>query len=160
MNKKYLLRLEFNFREVLFIFIEKLYKKQRILYIAAFLFTILILLSIRIYILQVNPSEKVQSSYQNHQEETITNLDYMILDTNGKDIMKYDKKYVLVIDVKPFTLNNYEETIEDLMALNFIMKSDNPNFNYSDIMKQSGKVYYDISEDTYNKINKIGRAHV
>lgn len=155
MNKKYLLRLEFNFREVLFIFIEKLYKKQRILYIAAFLFTILILLSIRIYILQVYPSEKVQSSYQNHQEETITNLDYMILDTNGKDIMKYDKKYVLVIDVKPFTLNNYEETIEDLMALNFIMKSDNPNFNYSDIMKQSGKVYYDISEDTYNKINKL-----
>ncbi|MDU7441826.1 MAG: iron-containing alcohol dehydrogenase, partial [Clostridium sp.] len=79
----------------------------------------------------------------------------MILDCNGKDLMKYDKKYVLVIDVKPFTLNNYEETLEDLMALNFIMKSEDPQFNYSNIMKQGGKVYYNISEDTYNKINKL-----
>ncbi|KJZ83073.1 hypothetical protein ClosIBUN13A_CONTIG83g01073 [Clostridium sp. IBUN13A] len=109
----------------------------------------------RIYKLQLHPSEKVQSSYQNHQEENITNLDYMILDCNGKDLMKYDKKYVLVIDVKPFTLNNYEETLEDLMALNFIMKSEDPQFNYSNIMKQGGKVYYNISEDTYNKINKL-----
>ena len=105
--------------------------------------------------LQIYPSEKVQSSYQNHQEENISNMKYMILDTNGKDLMKYDKKYVLVIDTKPFSLNNYEETLEDLMALNFIMKSENPEFNYTEIMKQSGKVYYNISEDTYNKINKL-----
>lgn len=155
MNKKYLLRLEFNWREVLFIFIDKLYKRQRILYVTALLFTVLILLTVRIYMLQMHPSEKVQSSYQNHQEENITNLDYMILDTNGRDMMKYDKKYVLVIDIKPFRLNNYEETLEDLMALNFIMKSDDPQFNYSDVMRQNGKIYYDISEDTYNKINKL-----
>ncbi len=155
MNKKYLLRLESNWREVLFIFIDKLYNKQRILYVTALMFTVLILLSVRIYMLQVYPSEKVQSSYQNHQEENITNMSYMILDTNGRDMMKYDKKYVLVIDVKPFTLNNYEETLEDLMTLNFIMKSDNPKFNYSQIMKQSGKVYYEISKDTYNKVNKL-----
>ena len=155
MNKKYLLRLEFNWREVLFIFIDKLYKRQRIIYVTAMLFTVMILLGIKVYVLQVYPSEKVQSSYQNHQEERITNLDYMILDTNGRDMMKYDKKYVLVIDIRPFSLNNYEETLEDLMALNFIMKSDDPNFNYSDVMKQSGKVYYDITENTYNKINKL-----
>jgi cell division protein FtsI/penicillin-binding protein 2 len=79
----------------------------------------------------------------------------MILDTNGKDLMKYNKKYVLVIDTRPFSLNNYEETLEDLMALNFIMKSENPEFNYSEVMKQSGKIYYNISEDTYNKINNL-----
>jgi cell division protein FtsI/penicillin-binding protein 2 len=79
----------------------------------------------------------------------------MILDTNGKDLMKYDKKYIVVIDTKPFSLNNYEETLEDLMALNFIMKSENPEFNYTEIMKQSGKIYYNISEDTYNKINNL-----
>ncbi|AGX42340.1 cell division protein FtsI/penicillin-binding protein 2 [Clostridium saccharobutylicum] len=117
--------------------------------------TVIIILTTRLYILQVYPSEKVQGSYQNHQEENISNMSYMILDTNGKDLMKYNKKYVLVIDTKPFTLNNYEETLEDLMALNFIMKSENPNFNYTEIMKQSGKIYYDISEDTYNKINKL-----
>lgn len=115
----------------------------------------MILLTVRVYILQVFPSEKVQNSYQNHQEENITNLNYMILDTKGRDLMKYDKKYMLVIDLRPFSLNNYEETLEDLMALNFIMKSENPSFNYSDIMKQGGKAYFEISEDTYNKINQL-----
>ena len=113
------------------------------------------ILTARLFVLQIYPSEKVQSSYQNHQEENISNMNYMILDTNGKDLMKYDKKYVLVIDTKPFSLNNYEETLEDLMALNFIMKSENPEFNYTEIMKQSGKIYYNISEDTYNKINNL-----
>lgn len=117
--------------------------------------TIIMLLTSRLYILQIYPSERVQSSYQNHQEENISNMNYMILDTNGKDLMKYEKKYVLVIDSKPFSLNNYEETLEDLMALNFIMKSENPEFNYTELMKQSGKIYYSISEDTYNKINSL-----
>jgi len=115
----------------------------------------IIVLTARLYMLQIYPSEKVQSSYQNHQEENISNINYMILDTNGKDLMKYNKKYVLVIDTKPFSLNNYEETLEDLMALNFIMKSENPEFNYTEIMKQSGKIYYNISEETYNKINNL-----
>ncbi len=113
------------------------------------------ILTTRLSILQLYPSERVVSSYQNHQEENISDMNYMILDTNGKDLMKYDKKYVLVIDTRPFSLNNYEETLEDLMALNFIMKSENPEFNYTDIMKQSGKIYYNISEDTYNKINNL-----
>jgi len=113
------------------------------------------ILTARLYVLQIYPSEKVQSSYQNHQEENISNMNYMILDTNGKDLMKYDKKYVLVIDTKPFSLNNYEETLEDLMALNFIMKSENPEFNYTEIMKESGKIYYNISEDIYKKINNL-----
>lgn len=117
--------------------------------------TMVLILTVRLWKLQIYPSEKVVGSYQNHQEENISNMNYMVLDTNGKDLMKYDKKYILVIDTKPFSLNNYEETLEDLMALNFIMKSENPEFNYSQIMKQSGKIYYNISEDTYNKINNL-----
>jgi cell division protein FtsI/penicillin-binding protein 2 len=123
--------------------------------IVALFMTIIIFLSARLCVLQMYPSEKVQSSYQNHQEENISNMNYMILDTNGKDLMKYNKKYVVVIDTKPFSLNNYEETLEDLMALNFIMKSENPEFNYTEVMKQSGKIYYNVSEDTYNKINNL-----
>ena len=109
----------------------------------------------RLYLLQIYPSEKVQSSYQNHQEENISSMSYKILDTNKKDLMDYEKKHVLVIDTKPFSLNNYEETLEDLMALNFIMKSENPDFNYTEIMKQGGKIYFSISEDSYNKINNL-----
>ncbi|WP_310937521.1 penicillin-binding transpeptidase domain-containing protein [Clostridium sp. SHJSY1] len=89
------------------------------------------------------------------QSENISDSKYRLLDTNGKDLIKYNKKYVLVIDKKPFSLNNYEETLEDLMALNFIMKNEYENFNYTDVMKSSGKLYYTISEDAYNKINEL-----
>lgn len=138
-----------------FIFTEKFDRNKRVVQILAIFMTIILILTARLSMLQVYPSDKVIGSYQNHQEENISNINYMILDTNGKDLMKYNKKYVLVVDTKPFSLNNYEETLEDLMALNFIMKSENPNFNYTEIMKQSGKVYFNISEDTYNKINNL-----
>lgn len=82
-------------------------------------------------------------------------MKYSIFDSNGDDILRYKKKYVLVIDARPFSLNNYEETLQDLMTMNFIMKGEDPDFNYSDIMKQSGKLYYIISEDTYEKIKNL-----
>lgn len=70
-------------------------------------------------------------------------------------MLKYNKKYKLVIDSKPFSLNNYEESIQELMAFNYIMKSEDNNFNFSEIIKTGGKSYYNISEDTYNKINTL-----
>lgn len=82
-------------------------------------------------------------------------MKYKLYDTNGKDLMRYNKKYVLVIDVRPFTLNNYEENLKDLMSFNYIMKSEKADFNYIDIMKNKGKIYYDISEDTFNKISRL-----
>ena len=130
--------------------------KRRIIFILIIYASVLILLSVRLYFLQVRPSTQVQGELQNHQIETLAELNYRILDTNGKDLLRYKKKYVLVIDSKPFQLNNYEETLEDLLALNFIMKSEDPDFNYSDIIALNGKTYYDeITEETYNKIKKL-----
>lgn len=129
--------------------------KKRELGVLSLFITILIMLSIRLAVLQLFPSEQVLSQYQNHQSEYISNSRYMILDTNGKDMMNYNKKYVIVIDKKPFTLNNYEETLEDLMALNFIMQGEDSNFNYTDVMKSTGKLYYTVSEETYNKVKKL-----
>ena len=121
----------------------------------AFFLTILILLGVRLVFLQLYPTEKVVAQYENHQSEQISDSKYEILDTNGNSLMKYNNKYVLVIDSKPFSLNNYEETLKDLMALNFIMKGEDDKFNFTDIMKSNGKVYYKISEDTYKKINSL-----
>lgn len=130
--------------------------KRRIIFILIIYVSVLMLLSVRLYYLQVQPSTQVQGELQNHQIETLSELNYRILDTNGKDLLNYKKKYVLVIDSRPFKLNNYEETLEDLLALNFIMKSEDTKFNYSDIIALNGKTYYDeITEETYNKIKKL-----
>ena len=88
--------------------------KRRIIFILIIYASVLILLSVRLYFLQVRPSTQVQGELQNHQIETLAELNYRILDTNGKDLLRYKKKYVLVIDSKHFQLNNYEEKLEDL----------------------------------------------
>jgi cell division protein FtsI/penicillin-binding protein 2 len=138
---------------VFLIFIPRYDSRVKLtLYVFIVLFTFL---TIRLFRLQVFPSKEVLGSYQSLQSEKISDLKYRILDTSGKDLIKYNKKYVLVIDKKPFSLNNYEETLENLMALNFIMKSEYENFNYADVMKSSGKLYYNISEDAYKKINEL-----
>lgn len=129
--------------------------KKRIKCVLGVCTIVLLLLSIRLYYLQVQPSQLVQGELQNHQTETLSEINYTILDTNGKNMLNYTKKYILVIDARPFKLNNYEETLEELLALNFIMKSEDPNFNYSDIMAGNGKVYYEITEESYNKIKNL-----
>ncbi|MCF0148372.1 MAG: penicillin-binding protein 2 [Clostridium sp.] len=131
---------------------------NRIWIINSVYFVVIFALIIRLYFLQVHPSLVVGGEIENYQAENLSQMKYRIFDTNGKDLMVYNKKYILVLDTKPFMLNNYEETLEDLMALNFIMKSEDPNFNYSDIMKKEGKIYYTISEDTYKKINKLNNV--
>ncbi|MGL5380493.1 penicillin-binding transpeptidase domain-containing protein [Clostridium sp.] len=128
---------------------------NRITMVIALFFLIMLALGVRLYFLQVHPSETVSGEMTNHQTENISEMRYRILDTNGKDMLDYNKRYVMVLDTQPFMLNNYEETIEDLMALNFIMKSEDPEFNYTDIMNEGGKRYYKVSEEVYNKINNL-----
>jgi len=128
---------------------------NRIAIISGIYGLIIVMLIVRLYFLQIHPSLIVAGEIENYQSENLSQMNYRIFDTNGKDLMSYDKKYIVVLDTKPFMLNNYEETLEDLMALNFIMKSENPDFNYSDVMQEEGKIYYTVSEETYNKVNKL-----
>ena len=124
---------------------EKVLEFKRIRYIKLIFLIIILVLSIRLIFLQIFPSLIVEGEIQNYQSENLSQMNYRIFDTNGRDAITYNKKYILVLDTKPFMLNNYEETLEDLMALNFIMKTEDPNFNYSDVIKNSGKIYYEIS---------------
>ena len=118
-------------------------------------FSIFIALTIRLFFLMIKPTSTVQGELENHQVEYTSDKNYKIFDTNGESLINYKNKYVMVLDTKPFKLNNYEETLQDLLALNFIMKSEDESFNFSDIMQQSGKIYYNITKETYDKINKL-----
>lgn len=128
---------------------------KKSLFICIVFFSIFIALTIRLYILMIYPTSSVQGELENHQVEYTCDNNYKIFDINGNSLINYKKKYIMVLDTKPFKLNNYEETLEDLLALNFIMKSEDKDFNFTDIMQQSGKLYYTITEETYEKINKL-----
>ena len=118
-------------------------------------FSIFIALTIRLYILMIYPTTSVQGQLENNQVEYTSDSNYKLFDTNGNSLINYKNKYIMVLDTQPFKLNNYEETLQDLLALNFIMKSEDEDFNFTDIMNQSGKLYYTITEETYEKINKL-----
>ena len=118
-------------------------------------FSIFIALTIRLYVLMIYPTTLVQGELENHQVEYTSDTNYKLFDTNGNSLINYKSNYIMVIDTKPFKLNNYEETLQDLLALNFIMKSEDEEFNFTNIMNQSGKLYYTITKETYEKINKL-----
>ena len=128
---------------------------KKSLIICIVFFSIFIALAIRLYILMIYPTTSVQGELENHQVEYTSDSNYKLFDTNGNSLINYKNKYIMVIDTKPFKLNNYEETLQDLLALNFIMKSENEDFNFTDIMNQSGKLYYTVTKETYDKINRL-----
>ena len=132
----------------------KIDNKKSLIVCIAF-FSIFIALTIRLYILMIYPTTSVQGELENHQVEYTSDTNYKVFDTNGNSLINYKNKYIMVLDTKPFKLNNYEETLQDLLALNFIMKSEDEEFNFTDIMNQSGKLYYTITKETYEKINKL-----
>lgn len=128
---------------------------KRIIGIKITYILVLTLLIAKLFFLQVSPSEHVSTEMNNYQAENISQMKYRIFDTKGRDILDYSKKYIVILDTKPFMLNNYEETLEDLMALNFILKSEIKDFNYADVMKSEGKIYYTVNKETFDKVNKL-----
>lgn len=131
--------------------IKKRAKGLRIIFVFVFF-----ALAIRLYFLQIRPSEKVTANYTNHQTEIISDMNYMLFDKNLKDLNNYNKDYVVVIDSKPFKLNNYGEALQGLLAFNFIMKEEVSDFSFDQIMKVPyGKNYYNVSKETFDKVNNI-----
>ena len=133
--------------------------KKSIIYrskiIAIVFFALLFVLILRLYYIQVHPTKLVQGELKNYQTEIFNGSRYSVVDTNGESLVNDSEKYVLVIDSQPFRLNNYEDTIEDLLALNFIMKSEYGDFSYTDVMSSSGKLYYYLTYESYENINKL-----
>lgn len=116
---------------------------------------LLSLISIRLFFLSIYPTEAVSTQSTNSQKETVCDYNYLVFDDNLKNMNNYKKEYIVVIDKKPFTLNSYEKSFEGIMILNYILKEENPDFDYSKMMITSGKTYFKISKDAYEKINKL-----
>jgi cell division protein FtsI/penicillin-binding protein 2 len=139
--------------------------KNRICHITAVVVLIFILLIGRLYYLQrkFNPEINSSTEYHTIQNEIISDRNYLLLDSKGRDLLSYKKNYIIVIDAKPFKLNNAEQNLESLIALNFIMKTEYSNFSFDEIMKQANingtdKFYYNVSEVTYNKIQQLNNV--
>ncbi|WP_253289368.1 penicillin-binding protein 2 [Clostridium sp. MSJ-8] len=112
-------------------------------------------MAIRLFKLQAYPTTVVTSEFNDNQLESTSEFRYLIYDTNCNELLQSSTEYVVVFNVRPFSLNSYKKSIESLIALNYIMKEEIKDFNFQCVIEGSGKSYYKISEEAYNKINKL-----
>lgn len=104
---------------------------------------------------EYNPKAVNTSFKNNTQQDPISQTKYLLLDENGKDLQSYKKRYVVVIDTMPFKLNSAENNLKNLLAFNFIMKNEKPDFSFKDLLSKSGKVYFSVNEENYDKIQQL-----
>lgn len=131
--------------------------KNRLISLVSLLLLVLILLSMRVYYIQKKYSTRETGSFKgNHKQyEQISDYNYSLLDRNGKSIFQYDIKYKVVIDTMAFKLNNLNQNLENIMAFNYIMKSEDKDFSFDAVVKNGGKLYYDVSKENFDKINSL-----
>lgn len=137
--------------------IDREIKKRYLLFLSLFII-IGILFVIRIYIIQVKYSTKqISNAYKGDiQKETISQKDFNVYDANDKMLSNINKRYVAVIDSNLFRFNNVNENLDNILILNYIMKSCDKNFSIDDVVSEGGKHYYsNLSEEDYLKILDI-----
>lgn len=131
--------------------------KNRLLSLVSLLLLSLILLNMRVYYVQKKYSTTETGNFKgNHKQyEQISDYNYSLLDRNGKSMFEYDTKYKVVIDSMAFKLNNLNQNLENIMAFNYIMKSEDKDFSFDSVVRNGGKLYYDVSKDNFDKINSL-----
>lgn len=130
--------------------------KSRLIAISTTLVLLLCFLIIRLNIVIKDNTVKTNLNTNYVHKENISNSKYLLLYRNGEDVFNFDKKYKLAIDVGTFELNTTAQNARYLIMFNIIMREEVNDFSFPDILKQAGnRVYYDISEDAYEKLKAI-----
>lgn len=137
---------------------RKIYKK-RIIKLGCFFCCILLALVFRIVELQYFKSDElsVKANMQYSDELPVCDLNYMLLDRTGKQMLEYKNKYYAVISPSSFAKNSLDGKNDDLYALIYILRNYNDKYDLSNFANSTGneKVTYEIDEATYNKVKDI-----
>jgi cell division protein FtsI/penicillin-binding protein 2 len=133
--------------------------KKRIIVLFVIFLLVFIYLIYKVAILQYIEKDKLVS-IANSQfiiNEKVGDLNYSLLDCNGKNLLEYKEKYYIVIDPYTFAMNNYNTRIDDLYSLDLILRNYDSDYNLRkiDMDDTSKKIKWEIDLSTYNKIEEI-----
>ncbi len=127
-----------------------------ILFAWVMIFSLLIL---KIYLIDFKDNEQILSTYnsENTSVEKTSDINFDIIDFSGKQLLKYDFDYYVVVNPYIFLKNNSDTNMYDLRALTYTLKNYNSNYDLfnNKITSKSVKIYWKVDEQTYDKINKI-----
>lgn len=99
----------------------------------------------------------VMADSQYSYKEDITDTNYLLFDSNGKQLINYNKKYYAVISPDIFTKNNLDTDSDQTLTLMYILRNYNDSYDLSKsgALNSSKKLYYEIDENTYSKLKNI-----
>ncbi|MBC2579004.1 penicillin-binding transpeptidase domain-containing protein [Clostridium sp. DJ247] len=137
---------------------RRIIRKRQYILLSIFLI-IFIILYYRIIKFQYIKSEKysVMADSQYSYKEDITDTNYMLFDSNGKQLIDYSKKYYAVISPEIFNRSNLDGNSDEMLTLIYVLRNYNSNYDLSkmETLNSSQKLYYEIDENTYNKLKDI-----
>ena len=136
---------------------NRISKRQlKIFIIIAVVFFILVFKVVKIQHLDYGELSVMANSQYSYNENT-TDANFMLFDSNGKQLLDYNKKYYAVICPDIFVGDNEDIKSEKILTLIYTLRNYNKDYDLSKIgtLKTSQKLYYEIDESTYNKVKNL-----
>ncbi len=120
------------------------------------LFTILAMRIVQIQYFKGDKFEVMASSQYKYTEKT-NELNFNVLDSTGKNLMEYERKYMLVVDLITFKRNNNSTRVSSIYAFSYILKNYNEDYDISKMLisSNSSKVYLNLNKDSYDKLKLL-----
>lgn len=139
--------------------IKRAFKKRCIMVSVIFIIIFLSLIFFNLIKIQYSNSGelKVLAEKQYTVEENTDELNYKVFDSEGKNFLEYKMKYRIVIEPYTFKVYNEYTNKDDMDALEYILKNYDSKYTIENFTasNNNGKVYFDVNEDTYNKLKKL-----
>ncbi|WP_139904436.1 penicillin-binding transpeptidase domain-containing protein [Clostridium thermarum] len=133
--------------------------KLRAIKVTALMIAVLLLLTIRIAYINLYQGQElsVMTDKQYLIEEPISNIKYMLLDSNGREMLTYIRKYYFVVDVNSYIRDNRETDLAKINALVYTLRNYNKDYDLTELKYNmtSNKKYYEVDEETYYKLKDI-----
>ncbi len=138
---------------------KRIYKTRCIFLFVIFSAFFIGLLLWKIYQYQYLKSSELSAIAKNQYSysERTGDLNYLLFDKNGQKLLNYITKYYAVID--PFIFNKYNiyGSDEKIFTLEYTLKNYDEKYTLPGAGKMTlnQKIYYEIDENTYNKLKDI-----
>ncbi|MDP4177522.1 MAG: penicillin-binding transpeptidase domain-containing protein [Bacillota bacterium] len=134
-----------------------IYKRKaiKIFLLMCFIFLMLI---IRIVCIMFYDSKELSTKAELQYDDTpaLSDINYMLFDYNGRQLLDYKNKYYVVIDIGTFHQNNFDKNSNDLYSLIYILKNYNNDYDLLNINNtENNSLTYEIDEDTYDKLKNL-----
>lgn len=136
---------------------NRIKKRQKVMLFL--FFVVFLVLSFKVFEIQHFEYGKlsVMANSQYSYAENTTDAKFKLFDSEGKELLNYNKKYYAVICPDIFRRDNENVNSEQILTLVYTLRNYNKDYDIlkSKVLNESQKIYYEVDESTYDKLKKL-----